>query len=390
VDFDLTEEQRMIVETSRQVGERFGLQYWLEKDRAHAFPAEIWQAICDAGLCGVALPEEYGGSGLGMVESALVIEELAAAGAGSTVGQLFILNPIFGGVAIANHGTDAMKRELLPKLCSGEMTFCMALTEPDAGVNTTSIKTFAQRDGNGWRLNGRKIWITAVPDSDKMLVIARTKKLEEVSKRSEGISLFLIDVDRKGLTHYPIEKLGTHTLPSSNVYFEDVRVEPTELVGTEHMAWVELWDVLNTERIVTTTAAIGSARLALKLGVEYTSERKVFGNTPIGTYQGVQFPFAEAHAMLSCARVMNYKAAWLCDNGRPYGSEANTAKWLAAEALAKATERSMHSMGGMGFSREMHVERLWRDSRLSQFAPVPQEMILNFIAQHDLGMPRSY
>lgn len=390
MDFDLTEEQRMIVDTSRRVGERFGLSYWLEKDRAHAFPGEIWQAICEAGLCGVALPEEYGGSGMGMLEAALVIEELAAAGAGSTVGQLFILNPIFGGVAIANHGTEAMKREYLPKLCSGEMTFCMALTEPDAGVNTTAIKTFARRDGDGWRLNGRKIWITAVPNSEKMLVIARTRRLEEVKKRSEGISLFLIDVDREGLTHYPIEKLGTHTLPSSSVYFEDVRIDPDELIGTEHMAWVELWDVLNTERIVTTTAAIGSARLALKLGVDYTNERKVFDDTPIGAYQGVQFPFAEAHAMLSCARVMNYKAAWLCDNHRPYGSEANTAKWLAAEALAKATERSMHSMGGMGFSREMHVERLWRDSRLSQFAPVPQEMILNFIAQHDLGMPRSY
>jgi len=184
--------------------------------------------------------------------------------------------------------------------------------------------------------------------------------------------------------------LGTHTLTSSSVYFDNVRIEPEEIIGTEHMAWVELWDVLNTERLVTSAAAIGSARLALRLGLDYTSQRKVFGDVPIAAYQGVQFPFAEAHAMLSCAREMNFKAAWLCDERRNYGSEANTAKYLAAEALAKATERSMHSMGGMGFSREMHVERLWRDARLSQFAPVPQEMILNFIAQHDLGMPRSY
>jgi len=184
--------------------------------------------------------------------------------------------------------------------------------------------------------------------------------------------------------------LGTHTLTSSSVYFDNVRIEPEEIIGTEHMAWVELWDVLNTERLVTSAAAIGSARLALRLGVDYTSQRKVFGDVPIAAYQGVQFPFAEAHAMLSCAREMNFKAAWLCDERRNYGSEANTAKYLAVEALAKATERSMHSMGGMGFSREMHVERLWRDARLSQFAPVPQEMILNFIAQHDLGMPRSY
>jgi acyl-CoA dehydrogenase len=391
MNFDLTEEQRLIQETARRVGAQFGLDYWAEHDRNHAFPTELWKAVCDAGLCGAALPEEHGGSGMGMGEIVLIVEELAAAGAGSTVGQLFILNPIFGGVAIANHGSAEMKRDLLPKLCRGELKFCMALTEPDAGVNTLAIKTFAKRDGNtGWRLNGRKIFITAVPDSDKMLVIARTQRLEDVKKRTHGISLFLIDVNRKGLTHQSIEKLGTHTLATSNVFFDDVRIEREELVGTEHMAWVELWDVLNTERLVTTAAAIGSARLALRLGVDYTNQRKVFGSTPISAYQGVQFPFAQAHAMLSCAREMNFKAAWLCDQRRNYASEANTAKYLAAESLAMATERSMHCMGGMGFTREMHVERLWRDARLSQFAPVPQEMILNFIAQHDLGMPRSY
>jgi acyl-CoA dehydrogenase len=390
MDFELSEDQRMVKDTARRVGERFGLDYWLAKDREHSYPAELWSAVCEAGLCGIALPEKYGGSDMGMVEVALVVEELAASGAGSTVGQLFILNPIFGGVAIAEHGTQEMKNTLLPELCSGEITFCMALTEPDAGVNTLNIKTFATKTNEGWRLNGRKIWITAVPQAGKMLVIARTQTLDKVERRTHGISLFLIDVDREGLSHFPIEKLGTHTLSSSNVYFENVLVRPDELVGTEHMAWVELLDVLNTERLVTTAAAIGSARLALRLGIEYTSQRKVFGQTPVAAYQSVQFPFAEAHAMLSCAREMNLKAAWLCDKGLPYGSEANTAKYIAAEALAKATERSMHSMGGMGFARESHVERLWRDSRLSQFAPLPQEMILNFIAQHDLGMPRSY
>jgi len=381
MNYDLSEEQRIIQETARRVAANFPVTYWAQKDRDHAFPAELWQAVCETGLCGAALPEQYGGSGMGMVEIALIVEELAMGGAGSTVGQLFILNPIFGGVAIANHGSEKMKEELLPKLCDGSLKFCMA----------PAITTFARAEGNGgWRLNGRKIWTTAVPASDKMLVIARTQKIEEVEKRSHGISLFMIDVKRDGLTHFPIEKLGTHTLTSSNVFFEDVRIEPDELIGTEHMAWVELWDVLNTERIVTSAAAIGSARLALKLGVDYTTQRRVFGSTPIAAYQGVQFPFAEAYAMLSCAREMTLKAAWLCDNGRSYSSEANTGKYLAAEALAKATERAMHSMGGMGFSKEMHVERLWRDSRLTQFAPVPQEMILNFIAQHDLGMPRSY
>jgi len=390
VNFDLGEEQRMIQETARRVGADFGVDYWRAKDAAHEFPGELWRAVCDTGLCGIALPEAYGGSGLGMLELVLAIEELAAAGAGSTVGQLFILNPVFGGVALAEHGQEAARREYLPKMVAGEMRFCMALTEPDAGVNTTHIKTFAERTSSGWKINGRKIWITAVPDSHKMLVVARTRKLEEVERKTHGISLFMIDTQRKGLTCHPIDKLGTHTLSSSSVFFDDVEVTEDELVGTEHMAWVELFDVLNTERLVTTAAAIGSARLAIRLGVEYANQRRVFGNRAISSYQGVQFPLAEAHAMLSCAREMNFKAAWLCDNKRPYATEANTAKYLAAEALAQATERAMHSMGGMGFARESHVERLWRDARLSQFAPVPQEMILNFIAMHDLGMPRSY
>ena len=390
MDFDLNQEQRMIQETAQRVGEDHGLDYWRKKDGAHEFPTELWQAVCDTGLCGIALPEEYGGSGLGMVELVLAIEELAAAGAGSTVGQLFILNPVFGGVALAEHGQEAAKRELLPKMCRGETRFCMALTEPDAGINTTAITTFATRTSTGWKINGRKIWITAVPESDKMLVIARTQKIEDVARKTHGISMFMIDPKRAGLTYHPIDKLGTHTLSSSNVYFDDVEVDESELVGTEHMAWVELFDVLNTERLVTTAAAIGSARLAIRLGVDYAKQRTIFGKSSIGSYQGVQFPLAQAHAMLSCARQMNLKAAWLCDNKRLYASEANTAKYIAAEALAQATERAMHTMGGMGFARDSHVERLWRDARLSQFAPVPQEMILNFIAQYDLGMPRSY
>ena len=390
MDFGLTDEQRMIQDTAQRVGSKFGVDYWRDKDAAHAFPAEAWQAICDAGLCGVALPEAYGGSALGMTEVALVVEEIAASGAGSTIGQLFICNPCFGGVAILKHGTEAMRAELLPKLVSGQVKFCMALTEPDAGINTTSITTFARKDDDGWRLNGRKIWITAVPDSDKMLVIARTQRLEDVERKTLGISLFMIDVRRTGLTHFPIDKAGTHTLTSSNVYFDEVRVESGELIGTEHKAWVELWDVLNTERLITTAAAIGSARLALKLGVDYVKQRKVFGNTPVGAYQAIQHPFAEAYAMLSCARQMNLKAAWLCDSGLAYASEANIAKFIGARALAQATERAMHSMGGMGYARESHVERLWRDAYLTQVAPIPEEMILNFIAQQDLDLPRSY
>lgn len=380
----------MMVETARKIGSRFGLDYWRDLDARKAFPAEIWQAICDAGLCGVALPEEYGGSGLGMLDMALIVEALSEGGGGSTLGQLFMVNPIFGGVSISKFGSERQRREWLPRIISGQMQCCMALTEPDAGSNTLEIRTFASPDGDGWRLNGQKIWITAVPSSHKMLVVARTTKLEQVKRRTHGISMFMIDTDREGVSHSGIDKLGTSTMPASAVFFDNVRIEPDELLGTLDHGWNELLDVLNTERIVTTAGLVGTGRLAITLAVKYTADRKVFGDQPVGSYQGVQFPLAQAYAELECARLMNRRAATHCDQGLPYGSDANIAKLISAQATADATERSMQSMGGMGYSKEFHVERLWRDARLFRFAPVAEEMVLNFIATHDLGMPRSY
>lgn len=390
MDFQLSEEQRMIADSARQLGERFGLEYWRELDARKEFPHECWRAICQAGLCGVALPSEYGGSELGVFEMALIIENLSAAGGGSTLGQLFMINPIFGGVSVSRFGTPAMKQELLPGLMSGDINFCMALTEPDAGTNTLEIRSFAAQDGDGWRLNGRKVWITGVDSAHKMLVVARTRKIEESASRSDGLTMFMIDVDREGLSHTPIEKLGTNTLASSSVFFDNVRIEPHELVGTLHGGWRELLDVLNTERIVTTAGLIGTAELALKLAVDYGNDRKVFGDRPISSYQGLQFPLAQCYAETQAARLVNYKAASNFDQGLPYGSEANIAKLLAAQVAARATERAMQTMGGMGYSREYHVERLWRDCRLFRFAPISEEMVLNYIAMYDLGMPRSY
>ena len=390
MDFRLTEDQKMIAATARQVGERFGGDYWRRHDEAKAFPREFWKAVCDAGLCGVALPEAVGGSGLGMLEMALIVENLSAAAGGSTIGQLFMINPIFGGVSISRFGTPAMKQELLPKIISGEINCCMALTEPDAGSNTLELRSFARADGDGWRLNGRKIWITGVPDAAKMLVVARTKKLEEGGRRTDGLSMFMIDVERKGLEHQAIAKVGTNTLASSSVFFDDVRIGPHELVGTLHGGWRELLDVLNTERIVTTAGLVGTGELAIRVAVEYANQRRVFGKTPVSAYQGLQFPLAQCHAEIEAARLLNYKAAANFDAGVDYGSEANAAKLLAAQSVARATERAMQTMGGMGFSKEFHVERLWRDCRLFRFAPVSEEMILNYIAVHDLGMPRSY
>lgn len=390
MDFRLNDEQRMMIETARQIGESFGLEYWRKKDAEKAFPTEYWKAVCDAGLCGVALPEEHGGSGLGMMEMALIVESLSATGGGSTVGQLFMINPIFGGVSISRFGNDKMKKELLPKIISGEMNFCMALTEPDAGTNTLEIKTFAAQDGDGWRLNGRKIWITGVESADKMLVIARTKKLQDSTSRTDGLTMFMIDRKREGLTHTPIDKLGTCTLDSSSVFFDNVRVEPDELIGTLHKGWRELLDVLNTERMVTTAGLVGTGELAVKLAVDYANDRKVFGDKPISSYQGLQFPLAQCHVEVESARLLNYKAATNFDMDLPYSNEANAAKLIAAQAVAKATERAMQTMGGMGYAKEFHVERLWRDCRLFRFAPVSEEMILNYVANHELKMPKGY
>lgn len=390
MDFRLNDEQVMMIDTARQIGERFGFDYWRKKDAAKAFPWEYWRAVCDAGLCGVALPVEHGGSGLGMFEMSLIVESLAATGGGSTVGQLFMINPIFGGVSISRFGNERMRAELLPKIISGEINCCMALTEPDAGTNTLEIKTFAAADGDGWRLNGRKIWITGVEAASKMLVIARTKKLADASSRTDGLSMFMIDVERAGLTHTPIDKLGTCTLDSSSVFFDNVRIEPDELLGTLHKGWRELLDVLNTERIVTTAGLVGTGELAIKLAVDYANDRKVFGDRPISAYQGLQFPLAQCHVEVESARLLNHKAATNFDMRLPYGSEANAAKLIAAQAVGRATERAMQTMGGMGYAKEYHVERLWRDCRLFRFAPVSEEMILNYVANHDLKMPRSY
>jgi acyl-CoA dehydrogenase len=390
MNFELTEEQRMLAETARRIGEKFGLEYWREKDEAKAFPAEIWQAICDAGLCGVAVPEAYGGSGLGMLDLAICIENLCAGGGGVTLSQMFMLNPIFGGVTLSRLGTEAQKQAMLPGLVSGELMFAMGLTEPDAGSNSPEIKTFATADGDGWRLNGQKIWITAVPQATKMLVVARTKSLAESQGKTDGLSLFMIDREREGLTHQAIDKLGTRTLPSSAVFFDNVRIETDELIGTLHSGFRQLLDVLNTERIVTTAGLVGTAELATNRAIAYANDRKVFGARAIGSYQAIQFPLAEAHIQTECARLMNYKAASLHDEGKPYGSEANMGKWLAGHAAALATDRAIQTMGGMGYANEFYVERLWRDARLFRIAPVSEEMVLNFVAQHDLGMPRSY
>ncbi len=390
MNFDITEEQQMMVQTARQIGERFGLDYWRRKDAAKEFPHEIWEAICDAGIAGIMVPEEHGGLGLGLVDLALCIEALCTAGAGSTLAQMFMLNPVFGGVAITLYGTEEMKRTLLPGLCDGSMTFAMALTEPDAGTNSLAMKTRAERVEGGWSISGQKIWITGVVASKKLLVAARTSQPAEGAKKTHGVSLFMIDTAREGVSHTEIDKLGTNTLPSSIVYLDRAFASGEEVIGTIDGGWSQLLDILNCERIVTTSGLLGTGALSLRLAVDYANDRKVFGGRPIGSYQGLQFPLAQAWAELEAARLLNLKAASNFDRGLPFGSESNAAKLIASQAASAAAEQAMQVMGGMGYSKEFHAERLWRDARLFRFAPVSEEMILNYISTANLGLPKSY
>lgn len=390
MNFDITEEQTMMIETARQIGERFGLDYWRQKDAAKAYPHEIWQAICEAGIAGMMVPQAYGGLGLGLVDLALCIEELCKAGAGSTLSQMFMLNPVFGGVSIALYGNETMKRELLPGLCDGSATFSMALTEPDAGTNSLGMKARAERADGGWVIWGQKIWITGVAASTRMLIVARTTPLQDGVKKTHGITLFMVNTDRQGISHTEIDKLGTNTLPSSTVHLDQVFASDEEVIGTVDGGWPQLLDILNCERIVTTSGLVGAGALAIKLAVEYARERKVFNGRPIGSYQGLQFPLAQNWAELEAARLLNLKAASNFDRNLPFGSESNAAKLIASQAASAAAEQSMQVMGGMGYSKEFHAERLWRDARLFRFAPVSEEMILNYIATVNLGLPRSY
>jgi acyl-CoA dehydrogenase len=389
MEFDFTEEQKLIVETARKVGENFGPAYWREIDSEKEFPRKFWDAVCEAGLAATMVPEEYGGSGLGMQEMSMIVETLAAAGGGATIGQLFMIGPIFGGLAIQRFGTPEMKKDLLPKIAQG-MIVSMALTEPNAGSNSLQITTFATREGNGWKLNGRKIWITGIDNAEKCLVVARTAKPGELPKKTDGLSLFIIDVKRKGVDFSPIDKCGTNTLSSNNVFFDDVQIDGSELLGEVNKGWGHLLDVLNSERICATAALCGAGELAIKLGVSYANDRVVFDNKPISSYQGLQFPLAQAFVEIESARLMNYKAAWLFDHNRPHGSEANIAKLISARGAELAADRAMQMMGGMGYAKDSYVERLWRDSRLFRIAPVSEEMIYNFVAMQNLGMPRSY
>ncbi|PYE16362.1 acyl-CoA dehydrogenase [Williamsia limnetica] len=388
MNFELTEDQELIRKSVAELASRFDDQYWMEKDLAHEFPKEFYKAIADGGWLGMTMPEEYGGHGLGITEATILLEEVARSGGAMNAASSIHLS-IFGMHPVVVHGSDELKARTLPRIVNGDLHVCFGVTEPGAGLDTSRITTFARRDGDSYVVNGRKVWISKAMESEKILLLTRTTKYEDVEKKTDGMTLFLTDLDRSKVTIRPIPKMGRNAVTSNELFIDDLRIPIEDRVGEEGQGFKYLLDGLNPERMLIAAEALGIGRVALDKAVKYGGERVVF-NRPIGMNQGIQFPLADALAHLDAAELVLRKATWLYDSGKPCGREANTAKYLCAEAGFAAADRAVQTHGGMGYSEEYHVARYFREARLMRIAPISQEMILNYLGSHTLGMPRSY
>lgn len=388
MDFALTEAQEHIRREARSLASRFDDAYWRECDKEHRFPWEFYQAFAEAGWLGVAIPTEYGGVGLGITEASILLEEVAASGAAMN-GATALHLTIFGLNPVVKHGSEELKQRTMPVAAAGKLHVAFGVTEPNAGSDTPSITTFARRDGDQFIISGQKVWTSKAKESSKVLLLARTTPLAEVAKRTDGMTLFLAPLDEGHVTIREIEKLGRHAVDSNEVWYDDLPVSAADVVGEVGRGFYHLLDGLNPERILIAAEALGVGKVALRKATAYAKERVVFGR-PIGQNQGIQFPLADSYAKLAAAELMIRKASWLYDNGQPCGAEANMAKYLAAEWGFEAADRALQTHGGFGYAREFNVERYWREVRVMKIAPVTQEMILNFLGQHELGLPRSY
>jgi acyl-CoA dehydrogenase len=388
MDFALTDEQEQIRGQARALAARFGDEYWRRCDGEHRFPWEFYEAFAEAGWLGIAIPPEHGGAGLGITEASLLLEEVAASGAAMN-GATALHLTIFGLNPVVRHGTDDLKRRVLPEAAAGRLHVAFGVTEPTAGSDTPSITTFARREGDQFIIRGQKVWTSKAQESSKVLLLARTTPLEACARRTDGMTLFLADLDPAHVTIREIEKLGRHAVDSNEVFYDDLPVDARDVVGAVGRGFYHLLDGLNPERILIAAEALGTGRAALRKATEYAKSRVVFGR-PIGQNQGIQFPLADSYAKLAAAELLVRKASWLYDRGEPCGAEANMAKYLASEWGFEAADRALQTLGGFGYAREFDVERYWREVRVMRIAPVTQEMVLNFLGQHELGLPRSY
>ena len=388
MDFSLSAEQLAIRAAVEQICARFGDDYWLAKDRDGGFPDDFHRAFADAGWLGVCIPQDYGGSGLGVTEAALLMQTIAESGAGMSGASALHMN-IFGLNPVVVFGTEEQKRRMLPPLVAGEHKACFAVTEPDAGLDTLNLKTKAERRGDHYVVSGQKIWITTAQVADKVLLLARTTPADQVKRRTEGLTLFYTDLDRAHVEVREIEKMGRKAVDSNQLFFDGLPVPVADRIGEEGRGFGYILHGMNPERILVGAEAVGLGRAALARAVGYAKERVVFGR-PIGKNQAIQHPLARHWMELEAADLMVFKAAALYDAGKPCGAESNAAKFLGAEAALATCQTAVTSHGGMGYAKEFHVERYLREAMIARLAPVSAEMILNFIGEKVLGLPRSY
>jgi acyl-CoA dehydrogenase len=383
-----TPERAEIRDAVRAICNKFDDTYWAEKDRTHSFPFEFAKAIADGGWLGIAMPAEYGGAGLGVTEASIMMQEVGrSAGAFAACSTVHI--NIFGLHSIVKHGTDGQKRKWLPSIIDGSSRACFGVTEPDAGLDTSKIKTRAVLQGNKYVVHGQKIWTSTAQQADKIVLLARTKPIEQCAKPTDGLSLFYTDMDRAKVEVREIPKMGRHAVNSNQTFFDGLVVPIEHRIGEEGKGFRYILDSLNPERILNAAEVVGMGRRALEKAVKYANERVVFGR-PIGKNQSIQHPLAECWSELYAAELMALHAAELYDAGKPCGAQANAAKYLAADAGFRACDRAIRTHGGMGYAAEYHVERYFREMVAVQLAPVSREMILCFIAERELGLPKSY
>ncbi len=388
MDFTFSEDQQTIREAVLQHCSAFSDDYWLEHDRSGEWPVEFHKAMAEAGWLGIAMPESVGGAGLGITEAAIMMQAVAESGGGMTAASA-IHGPVFGLEPVTLFGTEEQQSRMIPPIISGEAKMCFAVTEPNTGLDTTSLKTRATKVDGGYLLNGEKIWITNAHVADYMLIIARTTALEDVKKKTEGLTLFYTKIDRSKVETRIIPKMGRHAVGSNMVFITDLFVPEEDRIGAEGQGFKILLQGLNPERVLLGAEAIGLGKIAIARASKYAQERIVFGR-PIGQNQGIQHPLAKAWMQLAAAELMVWKAASLFDAGKECGVEANSAKFLAAEAGYEACQTAVMSMGGMGYAQEYHVERYLREVLIPRIAPVSPHQIMNFIAERVLELPKSY
>jgi acyl-CoA dehydrogenase len=388
MDFSFTPEQRAIREAVTALCAPFDAAYWLERDRSGGFPHDFHAAVARDGWLGIAMPEAYGGAGLGIVEASILTQTISESGAGFSGASAIHMN-IFGLNPVVVFGTDEQKARWLPPLIRGDEKACFAVTEPDAGLDTTRLTTSARRDGDRYVLDGRKIWISTAQVADRMLILARTTPRAECRKPTEGLSLFYTRLDRAHVEVREIPKMGRKAVDSNMLFIESLPVPVADRIGEEGRGFEYLLHGLNPERILIAAEAVGLGRAALARAVEYAGERIVF-DRPIGRNQSIQHPLARCWMALEAADLMVFKAASKYDAGEPCGPEANAAKYLAAEACFQTCEQAMLTLGGMGYAQEFHIERYLREAMIPRLAPVSPQLVLCYIAEKVLGLPKSY